>query len=268
MVKERVVVFEDEHNFIAPRDKVYDKATGKSEFANQVGAMPSTPEGDAFTRYMVLKNQEVVIPQPSDADFCNKIQAFIRDNGGGKATPDQVMTAYQLFQNNCLEKPEPLPPKPQPVGKGAPLPVEVDLPPTTQPKISEVSFPKFDALSCDDLNSEIASIENTLATNKFDAVTKNIYQKALSMANSVKSTKCQPAAAPSVPTNPIETPAMTLPITSIGLGLRPTAGGIIGGGGGGGAEEETAQAPKKKSSPLIWIILGIGAIYLLTRKNS
>jgi hypothetical protein len=61
---------------------------------------------------------------------------------------------------------------------------------------------------------------------------------------------------------------MTLPITSIGLGLRPTAGGIIGGGGGGGAEEETAQAPKKKSSPLIWIILGIGAIYLLTRKNS
>ena len=244
MVKERVVVFEDEHNFIAPRDKVYDKATGKSEFANQVGAMPSTPEGDAFTRYMVLKNQEVVIPQPSDADFCNKIQAFIRDNGGGKATPDQVMTAYQLFQNNCLEKPEPLPPKPQPVGKGAPLPVEVDLPPTTQPKISEVSFPKF------------------------DAVTKNIYQKALSMANSVKSTKCQPAAAPSVPTNPIETPAMTLPITSIGLGLRPTAGGIIGGGGGGGAEEETAQAPKKKSSPLIWIILGIGAIYLLTRKNS
>jgi hypothetical protein len=57
---------------------------------------------------------------------------------------------------------------------------------------------------------------------------------------------------------------MTLPITSIGLGLRPTAGGIVGGGG----EEETAQAPKKKSSPLIWIILGIGAIYLLTRKNS
>jgi len=263
MVKERVVVFEDEHNFIAPRDKVYDKATGKSEFANQVGAMPSTPEGDAFTRYMVLKNQEVVIPQPSDADFCNKIQAFIRDNGGGKATPDQVMTAYQLFQNNCLEKPEPLPEKPQPVGKGAPLPVEVDLPPTTQPQISEVSFPKWDALGCDDLSSEIASIENTLATNKFDAVTKNIYQTALSNAKSVKSTKCQPAAAP---TNPIETPAMTLPITSIGLGLPPIAGGF--GGGGGGGEEETAQAPKKKSSSLIWIILGIGAIYLITRKKS
>jgi hypothetical protein len=175
------------------------------------------------------------------------------------------MSAYQLFQNNCLEKPEPLPTKPQPVGKGAPLPVEVDLPPTTQPKISEVSFPKFDALGCDDLNSEIASIENALATNKFDALTKNTYQKALSMANSVKSTKCQPVAAPSVPTNPIETPAMTLPITSIGLGLRPMSGTI--GGGGGGGEEETAQAPKKKTN-FIWILLGIGAIYLLTRKNS
>ena len=267
MQKERVIVFEDEHNFIAPREKVYDKSKGKSEFANQVGAIQRTPEGDAFTRYMVTKNQEVVIPQPTDADFCNKIQAFIRDTGGGRATPDQVMTAYQLFQNNCLEKPEPLPEKPQPVGKGAPLPVEVDLPPTTQPSISEVSFPKWEVLGCEDLTLEIASIENTLATNRFDAVTRNIYQTALSKAKSVKSRNCQPASAPSVPTNPIETPATTLPI-SIGFGLPPIAGGFGGGGGGGGSEEETAQAPKKKSSSLIWIILGIGAIYLLTRKKS
>jgi hypothetical protein len=261
MVKERVVVFDGEHNFIAPRDKVYDKAKGKSEYANQVGAIPSTPEGDAFTRYMITKGQEVVIPQPSDADFCNKIQAFIRDSGGGRATPDQIMTAYNLFQNNCLEKPNPKPENPSQVGKGAPLPVEVDLPPTTQPQISEVSFPKWEVLGCEDLSSEIASIENTLATNKFDAVTKNIYQTSLAKAKSVKASKCnQPAATP--PSSPIETPAMVTPIVGVGLGLPP-----MGGGFGGGGEEEAA-APVKKSNPLIWILLGISAIYLITRKSS
>jgi len=265
MVKERVVVFDGEHNFIAPREKVYDKNKGKSEFANQVGATPSTPEGDAFTRYMITKGQEVVIPQPSDADFCNKIQAFIRDAGGGKATPDQVMTAYQLFQNNCLEKPAPPPEKPQPVGKGAPLPVEVDLPPTTQPQISEVSFPKWEVLGCDDLTVEISSIENTLATNKFDAVTKNIYQTALAKAKSVKSSKCNPSTSPAPSPVAIGTPAIITPIGGSGLGLPPMGGGF---GGGGGGEEETAQAPKKKSGSLIWILLGIGAIYLLTRKKA
>jgi len=265
MVKERVVVFDGEHNFIAPRDKVYDKSKGKSEFANQVGGTSSTPEGDAFTRYMITKGQEVVIPQPNDADFCNKIQAFIRDSGGGKATPDQVMTAYQLFQNNCLEKPAPPSEKPQPVGKGAPLPVEVDLPPTSQPQISEVSFPKWEILGCDDLSSEISSIENTLVTNKFDAVTKNIYQTALAKAKSVKSSKCNPSAAPAPSPVAIGTPAIITPIGGVGLGLPPMGGGF---GGGGGGEEETAQAPTKKSGSLIWILLGIGAIYLLTRKSS
>lgn len=265
MVKERVIVFDGEHNFIAPRDKVYDKSKGKSEFANQVGSTPSTPEGDAFTRYMITKGQEVVIPQPSDADFCNKIQAFIRDSGGGRATPDQVMTAYQLFQNNCLEKPAPPSEKPQPVGKGAPLPVEVDLPPATQPKVSELSFPKFSALGCEDLNAEIASIENALATSKFDAITKNSYQKALAIAQSVKDTKCNPTTAPAPSPVAIGTPAIITPIGGAGLGLPPMGGGF---GGGGGGEEETAQAPAKKSGSLIWILLGIGAIYLLTRKSS
>jgi hypothetical protein len=270
MQKERVLVFEGEHDFIAPKEKVYDKSRGKAEFANQVGAIERTPDGDAFTRYMLTKNQEVVIPQPTDADFCNKIQGFIRDNGGGKATPDQVMIAYQLFQNNCLEKLNPPPQKPQPVGKGAPLPVEVDLPPTTQPSISELSFPKWEVLGCEDLTLEIASIENTLATNRFDALTKNIYQTALSKAKAVKSKNCQPASAPSVPTNPIETPATTLPINSIGLGLPPMAGGFGGGGvGGGGSEEPTELVdPITGGMSFIWIILGIGAIYLLTRKKS
>lgn len=269
MIKEKVVVFDGEHNFIAPRNKVYDKTSGKSEYINQLGGEPSTPEGDAFQRYMITKGQEVVIPQPSDADFCNKIQAFIRDRAGGKATPDQVMTAYQLFQNNCLEKPVPPPERPQPSGRGSALPVETDLPPITQPQITELSFPNWEILGCDDLSSEIASIENTLATNKFDAITKNIYQTALAKARSAKARNCNPSIAPTPSPIAIGTPAIITPIGGVGLGLPPMGGGFGGGGGRGGSEEEVQEsAPVKKGNPLLLIILGIGAIYLLTRKSS
>lgn len=262
MAKEKVIVFDGEDKFIAPRNKVYDVAKGKANYVNQVGTEPTAPRDDAFTRYMIMKGQEVVIPQPSDADFCNKIQAFIRDSGGGRATPDQVMTAYQLFQNNCLEKPK------APVAP----PVEDIIPPAPQPSVSEVSFPNWQLLGCADLDSEIASIENTLATSKFDAATRTIYNTALSKAKAEKSRKCTaPPPSATTPTPPAPSPKVEvpilLPVGSPALGMPPMGGGG-GFGGGGGSEEEVAQAPAKKSNFLIYALVGVGLLYLLTRKSS
>lgn len=271
MVKERVIVFDGEDNFIAPKTRNYDKNKGTSEFVSQVGAenTPTSPEGDAFSRYMLLKNQEVVIPQPNEQDFCMRIQSFISGRGAGKATPEQIMTAYQLFQNNCIEKPVPRPVAPErPSGIGSPLPIEGDLPPSTPPTISDVSFPNFSILGCEDLDIEISTIENVLSSTKLDALSKNVYQRALVRAKAVKDAKCQPAAPtpPTSPLVPIGIPAIITPIGGLGLGLPPMGGGF-GGGGGGGSEEELPVVSPKKTIPFLWIILGIGAIYLLTRKK-
>ena len=273
MVKERVIVFDGEDNFIAPKTRNYDKNKGTSEFVSQVGAekTPTSPEGDAFSRYMLLKNQEVVIPQPSEPDFCMRIQSFISGSGAGRATPDQIMTAYQLFQNNCIEKPITRPAPEKPSGIGSPLPVEGDLPPSTPPTISDVSFPNFNILGCEDLAIEISTIENVLSSTRLDALSKNVYERALVRAKSVKDAKCQPPA--SAPPNsslvPIGTPAIITPIGGVGLGLPPIGGGFGGGGGGGGggSEEETAVVPTKKSFPLIYVLLAVGALYLITRKK-
>jgi hypothetical protein len=215
------------------------------------------------------------MPQVGEADFCNRIQAWMMQNTSSpNFSPEQQAIAQSLFQSNCLEKLPPPPPPPPPSGIGSPLPVEVDLPPTTQPTISSVSFPNFEILGCNDLDIEIASIQNTLATNKFDALTKNIYTTALAKAQAVKTQKCIPAtsttpiqSAPPLPSTTttestkVDVPLL-LPIGSAVLGVRPFGGG----GGGGGSQDGVVVAPKK-SNYLIWVLLGIGALYFLTRKK-
>jgi hypothetical protein len=289
MAKERVIVFDGEHNFIAPKNKRYDKKKGKSEFVNQVGDPVTTPpkddvvirtnlvpvqrsRGTQFTAISQPTQPQVLpMPQVGEVDFCNKIQAWMMQNTSSpNFSPEQQAIAQSLFQNNCLQQVAPPPPPPPQSGIGSPLPVEVDLPPTTPPQISNVSFPNFELLGCNDLDIEIASIQNTLATNKFDALTKNIYTTALAKAQAVKTQKCNPATAPT-PQPPTTSPILgeqkveiplVLPLGSPALGIRPFAGG---GGGGGGSQEQTL-APKK-SNYLIWILLGVGALYLLTRKK-
>ena len=290
--KERVIVFDGEHNFIAPRNKRYDKNKGKSEFVNQVGdPVTIAPKDDVvvrtnlvpvgrtrgtqFTAIAPTTPQVLPMPQVGEADFCNRIQAWMMQNTSSpNFSPEQQAIAQSLFQSNCLEKLPPPPPPPPPSGIGSPLPVEVDLPPTTQPTISSVSFPNFEILGCNDLDIEIASIQNTLATNKFDALTKNIYTTALAKAQAVKTQKCIPAtsttpiqSAPPLPSTTttestkVDVPLL-LPIGSAVLGVRPFGGG----GGGGGSQDGVVVAPKK-SNYLIWVLLGIGALYFLTRKK-
>jgi hypothetical protein len=131
MNREKVVIFDGEDKFIAPKSRTYNKKIGKSEFVGVVEspegdkAPISTIDGDAFNDYMRRKNLPAVMPSPSEPDFCAKAQAFIQSNGDGKATPDQIMQVYQLFQDNCVEKPK--------EGK----PVDSDSPPPAPPQEEE-----------------------------------------------------------------------------------------------------------------------------------
>ena len=131
MNREKVVIFDGEDKFIAPKSRTYNKKIGKSEFVGVVEspegdkAPISTIDGDAFNDYMRRKNLPAVMPSPSEPDFCAKAQAFIQSNGDGKATPDQIMQVYQLFQDNCVEKPKEA------------KPVESDSPPPVKPTEEE-----------------------------------------------------------------------------------------------------------------------------------
>ena len=131
MNREKVVIFDGEDKFIAPKSRTYNKKIGKSEFVGVVEspegdkAPISTIDGDAFNDYMRRKNLPAVMPSPSEPDFCAKAQAFIQSNGDGKATPDQIMQVYQLFQDNCVEKPK------------EDKPVDSDSPPPAPPQEEE-----------------------------------------------------------------------------------------------------------------------------------
>ena len=131
MNREKVVVFDGEDKFIAPKSRTYNKKIGKSEFVGVVEspegdkAPVTTIDGDAFNDYMRRKNLTAVLPSPSEPDFCAKAQEFIQTNGDGIATPEQIMQAYQLFQDNCVEKPKEV------------KPVESDSPPPVKPAEEE-----------------------------------------------------------------------------------------------------------------------------------
>lgn len=156
MPKERVVVFDGEDKFIAPRNMVYDKMSGEAQVVGvQSPELPDNPVSSGakkeFDDYMRRQGQGVTIPNPQDPDFCLRIKQFIQSNGNGLATPQQVMEAYNLFQANCVEKPKETPivppveppvevPKPSPI-VDAPAPTPEPPAPTPTPSVPTPSAP-------------------------------------------------------------------------------------------------------------------------------
>ena len=113
MPKERVVVFDGEDKFILPRNVVYNKFTGEAQMIGEkdlevVPPQPIVSSGEkrVFDEYMRRQTQVAVMPSPVEPDFCNRMNQFIISNGNGLATPEQIMQAYTLFQDKCVEKPE------------------------------------------------------------------------------------------------------------------------------------------------------------------
>ena len=91
MAKEKVIIFEGEDKFVAPRTHTFDTAKGEATYVGGNGAADTgviTPSS--------------VMPIFGEADYCNRLQAYINSRGENTATPEQVMLAYQNFQTNCL----------------------------------------------------------------------------------------------------------------------------------------------------------------------
>lgn len=246
MRKERVVVFDGEDKFIMPRKKTYDVAKGVAYDVSV--AADDTKEGAAFKEYMLKKDSEVSLPSPSDADFCAKIKGFISTNGEGRATPDDIMRAYQLFQDNCVEKP------------AAPTPVQTEQP-TTEPV-----FPDWQSLDCDTIESEIRRLENELTVIRTTPEARTRIENAVAAGKAERDRKCQrnPPPLGVVDTPPPPPPALlpsgvSLSTPTLGQPPKPK------GGAAGGGEKE--PEPKKGSNWLIWVLLGGAALYFLTRKR-
>ena len=196
MKKEGVVVFEGEDKFIAPRNQTFDKKTGESEFVGGTQApapseIETNPDKKAFDEYMLRKNNPVSIPSPVEPNFCQRISDFIKTNGDGKATPEMIMQAYQLFQDKCVEKPKEKPIIDSPIA----APVE----PAVQEKVKEVEVP--------------------------------------------------PASAPIAPIVPLNVP---------NLGVRPSMAEQK------GEEKKTIES---NTNWMLWAVVGIGILYLVTRKS-
>ena len=144
-MKEKVVVFDGEDKFIAPKSRTYNKRIGKSEFVGVVEspegdkAPVTTVDGAVFNDYMRKKDLPVVVPSPSEPDFCAKALAFLQSNGDGRATPEQIMQTHQLFQDNCVEKPK----EAKPVESDSPPPVKPteEEPPSAPPALGTAPIP-------------------------------------------------------------------------------------------------------------------------------
>lgn len=244
MRKERVVVFDGEDKFIMPRTKIYDRAAGIAYDASAAG---ETKDGVAFKEYMLKRESVVTLPSPSDADFCAKIRDFISTNGEGKATPDNIMQAYQLFQDNCVEKPAP--------------PTQAEQPTT------DVVFPDWQSLDCETIESEIRRLENELAVIRTTPEARARYENAVAAGKAEKERKCMrnpPALGvgdtPLPPPPPLLPTGVSLSTPTLGQPPKPKGGAAAGGG-------EKQPEPKKGSNWLIWVLLGGAALYFLTRKR-
>lgn len=228
MPKERVVVFDGEDKFIAPRNVIYDKNKGE---ANAVGgeapiqvvdeAQPKrlSPEGTAFEEYMRNQSRPVVMPSVGEDNFCQKMQTFIQTRGMGKATPEQLEQAYQLFQDNCRVKEEP--PKEQPPKEEPPK----EQPPAEQPRQKPAD--------------------------------KRVPVELAPPTPPIKDIKVAPPAPPAAPPAPV-VPVGFVPLSSptLGMPLR-----------GGGGEEAAPPAEKKGSNWLLWLLIGGTILYFATRKK-
>lgn len=107
--KEKVIVFEGEDKFVKPRNHSYDIGTGKSEFVGSDGegkdVRTNIPALNDETKDAVQGGSGMPLPKLGSPTFCADLATYISTNGGGAATPNETMAAYDMFQRYC-NKPE------------------------------------------------------------------------------------------------------------------------------------------------------------------
>ena len=81
-----------------------DGAVATTNEVDVAEPVPMSREHEEFLAYEKRIRKRVTIPQPTEDDFCAKMRAFIETRGDGLASGEQVIEAYNLFQNHCVEK--------------------------------------------------------------------------------------------------------------------------------------------------------------------
>lgn len=105
--KEKVIIFEGEDKFVKPRNHSYDINTGKSEFVSSDGdgqgkdTRTNIPPLTAETKDAIQGGSGMPLPTLGSPNFCANLESYISTNGGGSATPEQTMAAYDMFQRYC-----------------------------------------------------------------------------------------------------------------------------------------------------------------------
>lgn len=125
--------------------------------------------------------------------------------------------------------------------------------------------PDWKSLDCEQIEAELSTIRNFLMTARMQPEALAPYQRAIQDGQSELDSKCakNPPALPDVPPTPTPTPTPVPAVPLVNLGQPPRA---IGGGGAAGGEKKPEE--KKKSSVLLWVLIAIGAAYLLSDKKS
>lgn len=155
-----------------------------------------------------------------------------------------------------------------------PPPTTVDNPPPRLPQVpiddaptpEPFQAPDWNSLDCEQIDNELAAIRNFLSTVRMAPEALAPYQNAIQDGERIRDSKCSrnPPALPDVPPPaPTPTPAPLPGVPLVNLGQPPRGGA---GGGGGAAEKKPEE--KKKSSVLLWILIAIGAAYLLSDKKN
>jgi hypothetical protein len=98
--KEKVIVFEGEDKFVKPRQYSYDVNTGKAEFVGLEGD-PSNKNDTTKDTIDGGGKSPMPLPTLDSPNFCANLSTYISTNGGGTATPELTMAAYDMFQRYC-----------------------------------------------------------------------------------------------------------------------------------------------------------------------
>jgi hypothetical protein len=161
------------------------------------------------------------------------------------------------------------------------VPKEVAQTTMTPPVL--ISVPNWEAMSCNEILSEIQSIQDMLMTSKFSIDVVNQYNQIISEGKATFTRKCEnivaepvPADQPILPTDQTPKPVETAPIgstttiTTTGVPIIQTTGafkppvGGVGGGGGGATKVEPTKAMKIN---WLWVVIGVTGAYLLLKRK-
>lgn len=78
-------------------------AFGGEQAAESSDPVPMSKEHEEFINYNKKIRKAVVLPIVGDPNFCQNMRAFIETRGDGMASSDQLIEAYNLFRENCVD---------------------------------------------------------------------------------------------------------------------------------------------------------------------